>query len=356
MTDQPQPDYEFADGVLPDSFRYETSNPYNAGVKTLADALKPLPPHVPLVKSTISAKTLNLWYGDPGSHKSNLLYDMLVCIAAGKPWLTDQLGELPGRDTVQRPVLWIDVDNGEELVQERIAAFLKLHGVDCGPLYWHSFPDPPLAATSGLKQLAEHALDLGCGFIGMDNLLRVSGVEDENSSKMDTAMLALRKLVNMTGASVNVVHHKKKDNGMGGREGYSIRGHSSIEAGIDAGFLIKRPKESNTITVVQVKARRRPVDTFSANFVYSHMDDGETLATARMYGVPMIDADEERALEVEQKIVSYLIKAGPQNKSNIAQNISAQRQMVMSLVERMANVGRLSTAKAERGVLVYYVD
>src|SRR3990172_9491043 len=119
---------------------------------------------------------------------------------------------------------------------------------------------------------------------------------------MDSAMANLRKLAEATGAAVAVIHHRRKDTL--GREGDSVRGHSSIEGAVDSAFLVKREDGSDSIVIKCTKARRKPVETFSALWTYELAADGETLHTARFWQAQVSDPKAEAEAELRARILS----------------------------------------------------
>lgn len=355
MTDTPRDEQPQLDATpdTGDDWRADAHNTYTRQVHNLADAMLPVPPAMHIVKGVVRSGSLNLWFGSPGSLKSALLMDMAMCVAAGLPWLGDELGDLPGFEVVQCPVLWVDIDNGRDTTHERIQAFARAHNVTLADFFWHSFPDPPLVAKNGLKSFVEHILDVDARLVLVDNLLRVAGVDDENSSKMDVAMTALKKCTELTGAALQIVHHKRKDSM--GRDGDQIRGHSSIESSLDAGYMISRPEDQDVIAVKHVKIRKRRIDTFSAGFRYSHCADGETLHTARMVGIPPLDPNAERAAKLKGEIVAMLIRCPLSNKAQVTEYLRIRRQVVNQLLDELETTGEIISLKGPNNSVLYQV-
>jgi len=51
---------------------------------------------------------------------------------------------------MQSPTLWLDLDNGSEVLTERLAAFARCYQApNDTPFYWLTFPNPPIAAVKG---------------------------------------------------------------------------------------------------------------------------------------------------------------------------------------------------------------
>lgn len=337
---------------ITDDWRKQSQNVYTRQVKNLADALEPVPPASHIVKSIIRSSSLSLWFGAPGSLKSATLMDLAVCVSAGKPWLQDELDDLPGFETVQCPVLWVDIDNGRDTTHERIKAFAKAHGIPAdSEIFWHSFPEPVLCAKNGLATFVDHVLEVGAGLVCIDNLLRVSGIDDENSSKMDVAMTALKKICENTGAAVAIVHHKRKDSM--GRDGDQIRGHSSIESSLDAGYMVSRPEDQDIVTVKHVKVRKRRIENFSAGFKYTHEADGETLHTARMFGIPPVDPNAEKLAKLEQEVITLLTRSPMANKAQITDYLRIRRSVVNELLDDMETKGIVISLKGPNNSILY---
>jgi len=324
---------------------------YEGQTRTLAHALKPRPQQTYIVGGILPRRSLSLWFGSPGSLKSNLLLDMGLAVATGSRWLPDlpSGGNGAGLAVTQCPTLAIDVDNGEDILSERLAAFASAYSAPPdAPLYWLTFPVPPIVASKSLKYLTNHALSLGVGLIMIDNLLRVTGVRDENASEIDTAMSNLRKLAEDTGAAVCVIHHRRKDTN--GREGDSIRGHSSIEAALDAAFLVKR--SGDTVTVTCTKARRKPIETFSALWTYDHQADGETLREARFYRVPVCDMKAQAEAELQARILDTVADK-PLTKSAIRTATGGRRDIVYAVIDKMRLEGVLKPIHGDRNATFY---
>jgi hypothetical protein len=331
---------------------------YAGQSKTLAEAYAPRRRLPFVVEGLLPRRSLTLVFGAEGSLKSAMLADLCLSLATGTPWLST-LGTAPpdkgiGTGFVVNPctVLWVDADNGEDLTAERLAAFGRAyHAPNDAPVHWLSFPTPPIVAVKGLQDLTAHALEIGAGLIVIDNLLRIAGAKDENSSEMDTAMGNLRRLAEDTDAAVIVIHHRTKDRARD--DGLTIRGHSSIPAAPDSIFLVNRPddngKPSDTITIKQTKARRKPVEPFAALWTYELGLDGETLQTARFWRADLPTSGKAAKLGKAQTFVlRYLHEHGGQATveaiMNGADACSPQsaRQAVYSLTD-LGKIRRVGT-------------
>ena len=226
-------------------------------------------------------------YGAPGDLKTMVLMDLAVCVASGDPWL-DPLPEVGtgGSYTVtQGPVLWLDMDNGAERLQERFGALCRARDLTAVPLHAVSLPRPIFDASKPEEAdlLAAQIRDLGAVTCIIDNLGTVSGGRDENSSEMVDVMANLRWVANSTGATLWVIHHARKGTGQtNGREGDRLRGHSSIEASLDLALLVERMEDD--LTIRSTKTRDDPVRPFICRWTYDKTPEG-ALDQARFWHI-----------------------------------------------------------------------
>jgi AAA domain len=338
------------------NFVTEAAAKVAAQVKTLAQALAPRPRLPGVVQGILQSRSLSIWYGSPGNLKSNLLLDLCFAAATGAGWLPDLPGK--GNDAgfavTQCPALWLDIDNGEDVIAERLAAFARARSaLAATPIHWLTFPNPPMLAVKGLPGLTAYALDIRAGVIVIDNLLRIAGVRDENASEIDGAMVNLRKLAEDTGAAVCLIHHKRKDSL--GREGDSLRGHSSIEGGIDTAFLIKREDKQNTVAVKCTKARRKPVETFGALWTYTLADDGETLHEARFWRAEVQDPTARAFDDLKARCLQIITDAGDvgTTQSETVKLAMAKTERTVAALSDLVLSTQVTVERGAHGAKVY---
>lgn len=202
----------------------ETRKPLIEQFKPISLALSPREITPYLIADVKPARALTITYGKPGAHKTNLELDGALAVGSGRPFLVTQPPDLAaGRAVLQCPVLWVDVDSGEDVLLERFASFGRAYGIDLRdlPFYYVTFPEPPINAANNLRDLEAAITHYAAQLVIVDNLLRVAGVPDENSPLMDRAMAAFRGAVSRTGATITLIHHPRKagivkeDNGGG---------------------------------------------------------------------------------------------------------------------------------------------
>ena len=268
--------------------------------------------------------SLNVVYGAPGSLKSFFLADLAVCVAGGKFWLPPLIeGELHEFPVKQRPVVWLDFDNGKRRTHDRFSALGKsLELPPETPLYYYSMPDPIFNAGNDnhIFELSKIIIEHEAKLVIIDNLGIISGGQDENSSSMIPLLSHLRGLVDTTQAVVIIIHHRRKGSNRNTRLGDDLRGHSSIESALDLVLLIDRKKDSDTISIQATKERGADVPKFSAAFT-CEIDSDKQLQTARFYSVK---SDKDFETELIRKTVYEFVINEPINKTKLIEKVHSK--------------------------------
>lgn len=320
-------------------------------VFTLADAYQTRPPVEYIVARMFALPSLNIVYGAPGTFKSFLLADLAVCAASGQPWLTPapwlRENHTQGTPTRRSPVMWIDFDNGRRRTHDRFSALGRARQLPPDtPLYYYSMPTPWLDAGDqraiGALALRMHERDVR--LLIVDNLGVVSGDADENSADMGKVMSEWRQLAEDTQAAIILIHHQRKSNGMLGRAGDSLRGHSSIEAALDLALMVEREDLADTIAIRGTKVRGEDVLPFSVVFTHAASPLTGEIETARFYSVTGDDNSSSGA--IEREILNALFNT-TLNKTELTRIVRAQLERVgvnriRDMIDRMASAGKLN--------------
>jgi hypothetical protein len=330
---------------------------------SLADTYLPRAPVRYVIDTILPEASLSMLYGAPGSLKSMLALDMLVCIAAGKPWLSpSQNGEGQGMATEQSAVLFVDFDSGKRIVMERMEAIARGHGITnpAGlPFYAESMELPWLLAPerSSVEAFARDMRAQKVRACVIDNFGVITGGVDENSSEMATVMGNLRWLAESTGAAVVVIHHPRKGDTKGNSNaGDSLRGHGSILAALDLALLVEREQGSRIVAVRSVKARSVPVAPFVANWTYTHKAGTKELSTGQFYGMGE-DTDSRSDGSITRAIVAA-VTGKPMNQSQLVDEVckltGAGKVKVRGLVILAAEEGHITASpRGENGARIY---
>jgi hypothetical protein len=335
------------------------SDPWQAF--TLADAYQKRPPVEYIAAGLFALPSVNIVYGSPGTLKSLLMADLAICAAAGVEWLPAASWITNNRahsyPTRQCPVMWLDFDGGQRRTDNRIGALAHSRDLPIEtPITYYSMPTPWLNATekSSIGALVLRAKELGAQLIIIDNLGVVSGGADENSAEMIQVMSLFRQLSEETGAAVILIHHPRKGNGIGGRAGDSLRGHSSIEASLDLALLVEREELADTVSIKCTKARGMDVLPFSAVFTYEDDSNGD-LVTAKFFGITTEDAKSNEAIKREIKVALF---GTTMNKTDLSKAVKevltdVGLNRIRDIIDRMTKAGDLRLTSGDRTEKVY---
>jgi RecA-family ATPase len=244
---------------------------------------------------------------------------------------------------------------GNDKILERFAALCKQHKAPPDlPLKVYSFQNPPLDASDPASIAILAARVTGAGLIVIDNLGTISGEAEENASTMRLVMANLRWLAEETGAAVIVIHHQRKSNGISGRAGDALRGHSSIEAALDLALHISREPYSDQITIKSTKTRAREVAPFTAYFSYTQDDSGD-LETAQFYSVEPEDNLSSYAIEREIKAA---LKTEAMTQSALWQAVKSElpevgKPRILDMIRQLEDSGAIRMTPGMKNAKVY---
>jgi hypothetical protein len=196
-------------------------------LKSLND-LKALPPASWRIKHILPKHGLASIYGPSGSGKTFVVLDLGVSIAKGGNWFNCK--------SESCPVVYVALE-GSSGITNRLKAWEQHHG---GPI-----PDNFKVVTDHLslfndddiEQFANVLIEGGAtgGVIFIDTLNQAAPEADENTSKdMGRIISRAMELQKLTNSLVVLVHHTGKDTGKG------LRGHSSLNAALDAAIEVKK--------------------------------------------------------------------------------------------------------------------
>lgn len=310
---------------IPEEAAQEESQPNRVTqweLRTLKHAYQPRKPINYIVDGIFAEATLNIVYGAPGSLKSMILADMMVCVAAGLPWLEPipQFEPAPKPVyTMQCPALWVDFDNGTRRTDERFDALARARELpEDTPLHYVSMPSPWLNASDKgfMNEFADLIQSYGIKLVIVDNLGLITGGTEENSADMASVMGNLRSLAEITGAAVVIIHHQRKGSaGSTGRKGDTLRGHSSIEAALDLAVVVEREMGSNDVNLIATKVRGADFSRLSAMFTYQHREGTKELETARFYGQVTEQVTAEKA--IDEAIIDIIAEHSRINKTQL---------------------------------------
>ena len=202
--------------------------------RTAIMAIKPIQWRV---KGLLPETGIAAIFGPSGSGKSFLAKDLGACIALGQDWF--------GHRTSACHVTYVMLE-GEGGLRNRVEAWETYNGKLLPSGFQALAQAFRLTEAQDVEDLAA-ILPKG-GVVIIDTLNRAAPGMDENSSQdMGRILAGMKRLQEVTGGLVLVVHHTGKDTSKG------LRGHSSLPAALDGAIEVERTATSRSWSAAKVK-------------------------------------------------------------------------------------------------------
>lgn len=293
-----------------------------------------------LVDRVLSDIGLHVFYGDAGSKKSFSLLDIALCVASGEKWLDEF-------ETQQTTVLWLDKENGEEIMVERFKALANSHGLTEkeleGNFYYYPFPDATLdyrnrqGAKDTLHTLMVEIEDTHAGLVIIDNLSSISGTIDQNGNLLQTVTQPLLEIAKKQKIVIILVHHSTKANHR------NERGSGTIRASADTMICVESKTGDNAIIFTTPgKVRRLPVNIKAMFSTQSNSNDDLISTTLSYVGESESRIDNK---ELFKRFIFLLHDNPGFNQSKIANGLPIGRNKVLNQLDFMVNAGFLEQTK-----------
>jgi hypothetical protein len=207
-------------------------------------ALEPLPPIEWRAAGLFQEASVSMVFGDPGSGKTWLMLHLAVCHAMGKSWL--------GRSTTPGSTLVVDEESGDRRMRRRLGAVMRACGADGTiPLAYTSLELFNMTREDEAKHLQDLITETGAKLVIIDALADIAAGAEENSVKeMQPVLMRLRKIAELTGAAIVVIHHASKGGG--------YRGSTAIAGALDLLLKVEAmPGQSGDgSTVVEIRSEK----------------------------------------------------------------------------------------------------
>jgi hypothetical protein len=206
-----------------------------------------LPPMQWLVRNYLPRAELAMLFGQSGSGKSFLAFDLAASVVRGEPWW--------GNRAQRGRVLYVVLE-GQGGNRQRVEAYCKARGVDEGALRDLVFcmGSPNLFDPKDAEKLVHTARAAWGGgrpnvdLVVIDTLARaVVGANENSGEDMGRVLRHCQEIHRALGAIVLLVHHSGKDEARG------ARGWSGLRAACDAELEITIDSAGRTLRVSKMK-------------------------------------------------------------------------------------------------------
>lgn len=332
-------------------------------VRTMKDALAERPPLPTLVKTLIPLGYVGEFHGESNIGKSIITAQLMMCVASGRPAFPGE--ENRGYETTQSPVMLVELDEGERLVDDQFRMLglgmgLSKEELEALPLYYHVLAAEEFSAINKLdmEALEAEVTKYGIKLLVMDTLVDISGGIDESSSDMAMVMRKLRQFAEKNGCTIVVNHHDRKNNGVGPvSPGSRSRGSTSIMGKMDFAYNVTSTPDGSKLTITASKYRFGPKFKFHVRLNFITDANGETSA-AWVSGISDEEAgDDTTKASIMLSITNMVKRENPQTKGRLVElvvsDITARggqtgRDEVTAVLNQMQSDGLVSWDKGPR--------
>lgn len=198
-----------------------------------------------LVEELWSARAVGVLGGPPKCYKTWLAADIALSVASGTKALGCYSVKEPG------PVLFFAAEDPPELLRERFSAMATQRGLALKSLEV-LLPDVPvlkLDQKEDQEKLSETLRALRPRLLVLDPLVRLHSLDENSATAIAGFLSYLRRLERQYEVAILLVHHTRKNVGVGLQAGQGLRGSSDIHAWGDSNLYLRRVKDGLLLTV-----------------------------------------------------------------------------------------------------------
>jgi hypothetical protein len=311
--------------------------PSNPTVLALEDFLQEHADPVPSLvgNGAIAKESLNVLAGEPGTGKTLLALNLVLCLAAGKSFLGLHV-PVPCR------CLFVEAEGNRTRFRERVLTARRSLGLNEEPDIPLFFP--PRAATFEIGEGLEAMIkESGALFVVLDTVgLFHEGEENSATDWKRHVVKPLRRIIESTGAAFLLLHHFGKPS-EGRTGGHRVRGTSAIKGDVDTLLLLEPAKSGADLRVLTFDKIKNgpPLDSIVVRF------DGERALFERTSD-DALTALKPRLAEVQRIVLERGEASTAEIKAAIMEELELGRTQAEGLIESACAAGLIERKK--RGV------
>lgn len=237
----------------PYAFRFQTEQtaPQVTLISARDLAAKTFPEREWIARPLIPRGSVAFFAGKRSSNKTFAALDLALAVAGGRPFLQHF-------DTIRVPVLYIEAENGEQTISERLTIMTGDAGVP-GDIEFAFFPMLKFDTKEGSDFLDGYLTKHPGALIFVDTFRRVVGMEENDAKEVNDALYILKSFAEKHGATFILLHHLRK--GLQGHHGdvdlaEEMRGSSEMANIADSILIFERTRrDSKTLIMRHMKSR-----------------------------------------------------------------------------------------------------
>lgn len=300
------------------------------------EALEEQPPEEWIIENLITAGSVSVFYGAPGSKKTWSLLSMAIHVAIGKDWL--------GFKTQPVKVLVIDEESGEARFKRRLNKALNgaLTGEDIQLKFvcLAGFRLDDKYYAEELESLIENS---GARLVIIDALCDIMTGDENSKQYTQPVFIALRKIADKTNTALLIIHHANRNGG--------YRGSSAIPGSVD--LMVQIASENKSKWVYFTSEKERDIEQVKFSGLCYWTEDQFYME------LPGDDTPMERSLNKAQRyVIRYLTENGESELQSImnaadSTTTNGAKLAVYSLAD-LGIVRRTNPNEAGRGIQAKY--
>jgi hypothetical protein len=269
-------------------------------------------------------------YGAPASFKSFIALDMALSIATGRQW--------HGRAVKPSAVTYVAAE-GKGGMGRRVLAWETLRRLP--PVNDFLLADELVRLDlKTAAKIIDHLDSTGSRLVVVDTWARVTEAFDENSANaVSDAVEGLDTIRRLTGATIIVVHHSRKD-------GQGYRGSSALGGAVDMSIVVKREKRSMEVTLACDKAKDveefQDMDISLEVVRLNEEDSGES-------SLAVVDGLGVQGYVLRQRVCQLVRQQPGQTSRELAPQLNVRRQELEAALELLAEDGELDVQSRAHG-------
>jgi hypothetical protein len=318
-----------------------------AEAESTADISQPLPvvhasaletetePKPWLIEQLWTSGAVGILGGPPKLLKTWLALEMAISVASHSACL----GTFPVH--ASGPVLLFAAEDSQTKVRKRLASLARHHGFDLEQIDIQVITVDTLRLdrTMDQERLTATVMRHRPVLLVLDPLVRLHGLDENQSGPMATLLGYFRALQRKTGTAIAIVHHARKNTSSSTGAGYSLRGSGDLYAWVDSFICVQRRRDRVTLL-----AEHRSAPGFGPVPIELALSSApDDIPYLRLASVPDQENPEHDSLP--SLIVDLLThSAAPLSTDNIRSRLHVRKQRVVDTLHGLCADGVIMRA------------